>query len=61
VRNNPGGSVEAVFEGPREAVRELLLWCHTGPLGARVEGVEVTWEEFRGEFDDFIVLTGHAR
>lgn len=40
VRNRADGSVEAVFEGPAGAVRELEQWCHSGPPAARV--VEVT-------------------
>jgi len=34
--------VEAVFEGPCEAVAELVAWCHTGPPQARVERVDVS-------------------
>jgi len=33
-----------VFEGPAEAVRALVDWCHQGPPAARVEQVEVRWE-----------------
>jgi acylphosphatase len=40
VRNLPDGSVEAVFEGPAEAVEELVAFCRRGPRGARVERVE---------------------
>jgi len=53
VRNLPDGSVEAVVEGPEEKVNELIRWAHKGPPLARVEKVEVTWEEYRGEFKDF--------
>jgi acylphosphatase len=49
VRNWPDGSVEAVFEGPEEAVRSLLDWCGRGPTGAAVESVDVGWEPPRGE------------
>jgi acylphosphatase len=45
VRNLPDGRVEAVFEGPDEAVDRLVRWCHRGPDGARVSGVEVRHEE----------------
>jgi len=44
VRNLPDASVEAVFEGPQEAVESLLRWCEHGPAGARVDTVDVTWE-----------------
>ena len=53
VRNLPDGSVEAVVEGPKDKVEELIRWAHRGPPLARVERVEVKWEEYRGEFKDF--------
>jgi acylphosphatase len=49
VRNDPDGSLEAVFEGNRDAVESLLRWCERGPRGARVEDVRVDWEDPRGE------------
>jgi acylphosphatase len=49
VRNRPDGAVEAVFEGPEEAVRSLVDWCRRGPAGAEVESVDVAWEEPQGE------------
>jgi acylphosphatase len=55
VRNLPDGRVEAVFEGPPEAVRALVDWCHQGPPGAWVEGVEVRWESPRDEPPGFRV------
>jgi acylphosphatase len=45
VRNLDSGNVEAVFEGPREAVEGMLRWCHQGPPGAWVRHVDVTWDE----------------
>jgi acylphosphatase len=54
IRNNPDGSVEAVFEGPQEQVQSLLRWCARGPAGAVVEAVETRWEEPAGE-RDFVV------
>jgi acylphosphatase len=49
VRNCPDGSVEAVFEGDRERVQSMVHWCERGPSGARVDGVDVAWEEPVGE------------
>jgi acylphosphatase len=49
VRNDADGSVEAVFEGNRDAVESLVRWCHEGPRGARVENVRVEWEDPRGD------------
>jgi acylphosphatase len=49
VRNLPDGRVEAVFEGPREDVEEMVAFCHEGSSTARVEDVEVTYEDLQGE------------
>lgn len=52
VRNMPDGGVEVPVQGSRDAVNELLSWCHQGPPGARVDRVD--FEE--GGVDD--ALTG---
>jgi acylphosphatase len=48
-RNVADGTVEAVFEGPRERVELMVGWCGRGPSGAKVDEVDVEWEEPRGE------------
>ena len=53
VRNLPDGRVEAVFEGEKEDVEKMIEWTRRGPVYSKVEDVEVEWEEYRGEFDDF--------
>lgn len=55
VRNGHDGRVEAVFEGPEEAVRQAVAWCHHGERPARVEKVDVTYETPKGEFKSFRV------
>jgi len=55
VRNRRDGGVEAVFEGDREQVDQIIQWCRRGPSEARVKNVSVTWESYTGEFDDFFV------
>jgi acylphosphatase len=49
VRNLDDGRVEAVFEGPEEAVEEMVEFCHAGSEAARVEDVDVTYGEPEGE------------
>ena len=53
VRNLSDGRVEAVFEGNEGAVNRMVDWCREGPRHARVEDVEIAWEEPEGlnEFD----------
>jgi acylphosphatase len=53
VRNLPDGRVEAVFEGEKKKVSEMVEFCKRGPPAARVRKVEVSWEPFKGEFDGF--------
>ena len=48
VRNLPDGSVEAVFEGEREAVEGLVAFVREGPRGARVDWIDVLSEEPEG-------------
>ena len=48
VTNTPDGGVEAVFEGPPDAVREMVRWCEQGPPNASVENVEVDYGPAEG-------------
>ncbi len=45
VKNTPDGRVEALFEGPADAIREIIDWCKEGPSQATVEDVEAEREE----------------
>jgi acylphosphatase len=58
VRNLPDGSVEALFEGEKKAVEQLLAWCRQGPTGARVTNLEIVWESYQGEFQSFEIRYG---
>ena len=58
VRNLPDGSVEAVFEGEKKKVEEIVGWCHKGPSGAKVSKVEIVWESYTGEFGRFDIRYG---
>ena len=55
VRNRPDGTVEALFEGDKGKVNEMIQWCHRGPSAADVKNVHVTWEKVAGDYDDFSV------
>lgn len=54
-RNKSDNSVEAVFEGDESSVRAVVDWCRYGPELARVEDLQLTWENATGEFSDFRV------
>ena len=53
VRNLADGRVEAVVEGPRQQVTDLIDWCRKGPPVARVERLDIQWEDFSGTFREF--------
>jgi len=47
--------VEALAEGPPEALEDFVRWCHRGPLQAHVTDVERVDAPAQGEFTTFIV------
>ena len=49
VRNLDDGRVEAVFEGPEDAVERLVEFCHEGSAAARVDDVHVSYEDPQDE------------
>ncbi|MFQ5801086.1 MAG: acylphosphatase [Candidatus Hydrothermarchaeales archaeon] len=55
VRNLPDGRVEAILEGERKDIEEVIEELKVGPPYARVDEVEVEFEEYRNEFRDFQV------
>lgn len=55
VRNLRDGRVEAIFEGEKKDVDEMLKYCRRGPSGAVVEDVEISWEDYKGEFSVFAI------
>ncbi len=55
VRNLPDGRVEAIFEGAKSAVEQLVDWCRAGPSSAQVDHLDVTWETPSSEEGEFRV------
>jgi acylphosphatase len=53
VRNRSDGSVEAIFEGPRNKIIDVIEWCKKHQPHARVDDVKINWEEYQNEFDEF--------
>ena len=48
VQNLPDVTGEAVFEGPEDAVAEMISFCHVGPAAAAVEDVTVDYKDPAG-------------
>jgi len=53
VKNLQDGKVEALVEGEKARLDELIRFCHVGPPGAIVRRVEVEWSDYLGEFRGF--------
>jgi acylphosphatase len=56
VRNLADGRVEVAAEGERAGLERFLDLLRTGPPAARVDDVEVRWEEPGGEPEGFRIV-----
>ena len=58
VKNTTDGRVEAVFEGEKQRINEMIVWCSIGPSQAKVKGVKVdNQKELRKqEFEEFSIV-----
>ena len=56
VRNTENKEVEIVAEGSKEKIDKLIALAWEGPPLARVEKVNVEWEEVKEEFGEFKIL-----
>ncbi len=55
VRNLPGRQVEAVLQGEREAVEQVIVFMREGPPGALVTDVTVEWSPPGEAYEGFRV------
>ena len=53
VSNESNGTVKVVAEGEKKKLEELIKWCYNGPIIARVEKIDVKWQEATGQFNEF--------
>ena len=58
VRNLADGRVEAIFEGEKNKVEQIVNWAKKGPILAKVKDFKVEWQEYKGEFGDFEIRYG---
>ena len=56
VRNLEDGRVELVAEGKKIKLTELIELIKKGPRLAKVEHVDIIWEEATGEFHNFEIV-----
>jgi acylphosphatase len=53
VRNLPNRAVEVLADGERINLEKLIGHLKTGPPGAAVEKIEVSWSEYTGSYSHF--------
>ena len=56
VKNTADGNVEAIFEGEKSTVDEMIAWCRVGPPLAQVDDVKIIRKRVDGEFIGFTIL-----
>jgi len=55
VKNLPDGSVEVVAEGEKDALDSLLTAMKKGSLLAKVDDIQLQWQEPTGEYKGFSI------
>ena len=55
VRNLPDGNVEALLEGKKEDVNQVVQWSKIGPENARVYEVKMDYGQYTGKYKDFMI------
>ena len=56
VMNLPNGRVEALIEGERHDIAQLILFCQNEIPAAQVDMVDIDEHEFIGDYDSFDIL-----
>jgi|TARA_Y100000294_G_scaffold158438_1_gene160685 acylphosphatase len=51
--NQKDGTVQVIAEGQEENLKQLIKWCYNGPILARVDKIDIDWQEATGQFDKF--------
>jgi len=55
VKNNPDGTVEAVFEGDEDNINKMIELCKKGPERARVNKIDIKDIEINN-YQDFKII-----
>lgn len=53
VRNMKDGTVEAIFEGEKDKIKDIITYCSKKQPHASVRDTQIRWEEYQNEFDEF--------
>ena len=53
IQNLENGIVEAVFEGDKDKVQQMVKYIRKGPLFAKVKEIDIDEQRYTGDFKDF--------
>lgn len=56
VKNLSDGNVEALAQGEKEKIENLIAWCKKGPPGAVVSNLDVNWETVVKQITSFNIV-----
>lgn len=56
VKNLSDGRVEALVQGDKEKIEELIKFCEQGPMLSDVKNVTVSWIDSDRVYKDFEIL-----
>lgn len=55
IRNDLKGTVSIEAEGEKESLEKLIDFCKEGPRGARIEKIDISWQDKIGGYKDFSI------
>jgi len=53
VMNESDGTVKLVAEGEERGLKQLVDWCYNGPILAKINKIDIDWQEATGQFKEF--------
>ncbi|NQV00657.1 MAG: acylphosphatase [Parcubacteria group bacterium] len=53
VMNELDGTVKIVAEGKEKDLKQFIDWCYNGSMLAKVDKIDIDWEEATGQFENF--------
>jgi len=53
VMNKSDGTVELIAEGEEENLKQFIDWCYNGSILAKVDKINISWQEATGQFKKF--------
>ena len=52
-KNEPDDTVVVDAEGEENNLKKFINWCNSGPEHAKVEKIDITWNEFDNLYSNF--------